>query len=146
VNDPGTSCDHCAVVDVAVRYAVACDRRDWRLFEEVFLPDVRTQYTAEFQVDGRDAVVAMVRSMLGGCGPTQHLLGSHVVAIDGDRATASCQIRAWHRGVGDAAELTYEAIGSYHDELVRTPDGWRIAHRRMDVIAELGTRDVLGPG
>jgi hypothetical protein len=29
---------------------------------------------------------------------------------------------------------------------VRTPAGWRIAFRRMRVIAELGTRDVLGPG
>jgi hypothetical protein len=134
------------VVDVAVRYAVACDTRDWGLFDDVFLPDVSAEYGPEYQVDGRDAVVAMIRSMLGGCGPTQHLVGSHVVAIDGDRARASCQIRAWHRGAGAAADLTYEAIGSYHDELVRTPDGWRIAKRRMDVIAELGTRDVLGPG
>jgi hypothetical protein len=134
------------VVDVAVRYAVACDTRDWARFDDVFVEDVRTSYGPEYQVDGRAAVVAMIRSMLGGCGPTQHLVGSHVVAIDGDRATASCQIRAWHRGVGDAADLTYEAIGSYHDELARTPAGWRITFRRMDVIAELGTRDVLGPG
>jgi hypothetical protein len=140
------SCDHCAVVDVQVRYAVACDTRDWALFDQVFLADVRTDYGEGFQPQGRDAVVGMVRSMLGGCGPTQHLVGSHVVALDGDRATAACQIRAWHRGVGDLADTTYEAIGSYHDELVRTPDGWRIAFRRMVVIAELGTRDVLGPG
>jgi hypothetical protein len=144
VNEP--RCDHCAVVDVAVRYAVACDTRDWRLFDDVFLPAARADYGEGFRHDGRDGIVTMIRSTLGGCGPSQHLLGSHVVAIDGDTATSSCQIRAWHRGVGDLAEVTYEAIGSYHDELVRTPAGWRIAFRRMDVIAEIGPRDVLGPG
>jgi hypothetical protein len=142
----GTGSDHREIVAVAVRYASACDTRDWKLFEDVFVPDVRTDYASEFRHEGRDEVVAMIRSMLGGCGPTQHLLGSHVVSIDGDRATSSCSIRAFHVGRGAANGLTYEAIGAYHDELVRTEAGWRISFRRMDVIAELGTRDVLAPG
>ena len=142
----GTGSDHREIVAVAVRYASACDTRDWKLFEDVFVPDVRTEYGTEFRLEGRDEVVAMIRSMLGGCGPTQHLLGSHSVSVDGDRATSSCAIRAFHIGIGAATGKSYEAIGAYHDELVRTRAGWRISRRRMDVIAELGTRDVLAPG
>ncbi|MBX4377709.1 nuclear transport factor 2 family protein, partial [Mycobacterium tuberculosis] len=38
----------------------------------------------------------------------------------------------------------YESIGTYHDRLQRTSDGWRITHRRFDVRIELGDIGVLG--
>jgi hypothetical protein len=37
-------------------------------------------------------------------------------------------------------------FGMYHDRFVRTPLGWRISYRRIEVFFELGTRDVLRPG
>jgi 3-phenylpropionate/cinnamic acid dioxygenase small subunit len=138
--------DRQAIADVQIRYATACDRRDWALFDHVFVPDVLADYGEGFRFEGREAVVASIRSMLGGCGSSQHLLGNHRAAHDGTQVVASCTIRAFHRGRGDASASTYEALGEYHDTVVRTAEGWRIAVRRMDVIAELGSREVLGPG
>lgn len=136
-----------AVIGTLNRYADACDRRDWSLFDEVFTEDAVGDYGPGFVQHGRTAIVASIRSFLGGCGPTQHLLGNYDVELaDGaDTATASCKVRAFHLGRGDKASLSYEAIGSYHDELRRTPQGWRIAHRRMVTSINLGTMDVLGP-
>ncbi len=76
--------DRLDVIDVVNRYATALDSKDWDLLDEVFSPDVRADFGE--RLEGVAAVKALVRSMLGGCGPTQHLLGNHRVEVDGDRA------------------------------------------------------------
>ena len=136
--------DHWEIVAVQNRYAEACDQRNWALFDEVFTDDVETEYAAP-PVTGRAERVASIRSHLGGCGTTQHLLGNYNVEVDGDHAQASCYVRAFHLGA-DRPELHYEMFGRYHDRLVRTADGWRISYRRLEVVFELGTRAVLAPG
>jgi ketosteroid isomerase-like protein len=137
--------DRAEVLDVVNRYAEACDRRDWGLFDRVFTADATADYGGEFELAGREAIAGMVRSMLGGCGPTQHLLGNHTVEVEGDTARASCKVRAFHAGIGDHDGSTYEVLGEYHHDLVRTAAGWLTAHLRMDIAVELGTRDVLQP-
>ncbi len=132
------------IIDVLNRYADACDSRDWPLFERVFAPDATADY-GDFQLASRDAIVASIRNHLGGCGPSQHLLGNYEVAIAGDHATATCRVRAFHAGAGARRDSYYEVFGEYRDRLVRMRDGWRIAHRQMRVAIERGTREVLGP-
>jgi hypothetical protein len=68
------------------------------------------------------------------------------VTIDADRATSVCQARVLHIGAGELSDLTYECIGSYRDDLVRTDAGWRIAARRFEVTITLGDTSVLRPG
>jgi hypothetical protein len=137
--------DRAEVFDVLNRYGEGCDTRDWSLFERVFTADATADY-GRSQLSGRDEIVALIRRNLGGCGPTQHLLGNHTARIEGDEAHASCNVRAFHQGVGDRASDTYEVLGTYHHDLVRTADGWLTRHLRMDVAAELGERAVLQPG
>lgn len=137
--------DRSAIIALLNRYADACDRRDWALFEQVFTPDVTGDYGPGYQRPDRAAIIASIQSNLGGCGPTQHLLGNYDVAVDGDRATSTCRVRAYHCGSANEPELFYECFGRYEDELLRTPDGWRITHRRMRVDIERGTRSVLKP-
>jgi hypothetical protein len=137
--------DRQEVISVLDRYAEACDTKRWELFDDVFVPDAVGDFGAEYEVNGRDGIVRMVASHLGGCGPTQHLLGNYSVEIDGDQATATCKVRAFHLGAGAGHQETYEVMGEYHDRLVRRPEGWRISHRRMAVSIELGTRAILRP-
>jgi hypothetical protein len=138
--------DRAAIIEVTIGYSTALDQRRWELLNDVFLPEVVIDYSTGNRVEGRDQAVAQIRHMIGDCGPSQHLLGNHVVAVDGDTATSSCQVRAFAAGEpgGPLAGETYELIGSYRDELVRTAAGWRIARRRMDVAFESGNRAVLG--
>ena len=139
--------DRIAVIDVLIRYATACDRRDWRLFDDIFLPDVKTDYgNGLYTFNNRQDVVNLIRSFLGGCGPTQHLLGNYRIDLEGDMANSVCSVRAFHVGISDAAGLTYEMAGEYRDHLKRTKDGWRIARRALVVNWEQGSRKVLRPG
>lgn len=134
--------DRSAVIETVIRYATALDARDFSLLEEVFTADVTCDFGAG-PVGGRDAVRGMLEEMLGGGGTSQHLLGNHVVEIEGDEARCVTQVRAFSAGAGSAAGQTYELFGEYRDELVRGPEGWRIARRKMKVRHEQGAREVL---
>jgi 3-phenylpropionate/cinnamic acid dioxygenase small subunit len=55
-----------------------------------------------------------------------HLVGNRRVRLDGDRATAVSTF--FFTGVGHEGN-TYFTGGEYHDQLVRTAEGWRISER-----------------
>jgi len=136
--------DRTAVIDTVNRYATALDSRDWALLDEVFTSDAVGDYGAGL-LTGRGALRELVQRMLGGSGPSQHLLANHRVDLDGDSARCVCQVRAYSAGTGLAAGRSYELLGEYRDRLVRTSEGWRIARREMTIHHEIGSRDVLGP-
>ena len=140
-----TLLDPCAVQAVLNTYARTCDERQWGEFDNVFCEEVAVNYGGEFKLQGRAAVVNMIQSMLGGCGPTQHLLGNFDISIEGDTAHSRCYVRAAHAGVGEEEQLFYEVWAQYHDTLVRRPAGWRILQRSMIVNKELGSRAILKP-
>lgn len=132
------------IKSVIHRYAQACDKRDWNLFKSVFSSQVEVQYGDEFTLSGMDNVVSMIKSMLGGCGPTQHLVGNIEVAIDGDSAIATSYLRASHSSALDPDAAPFEIWAETVDMLQRRKeDRWVITHRRMVIIKELGSRDIL---
>ena len=129
---------------VLIAYARLCDGRDWALMEQVFSADASARYGGR-ALPGRATILAMLRNPLGGCGPTQHLLGNLQVGVEGEQVTSRIEVRASHRGTGEKKELTYDCMGHYQDRWTHTPQGWRIAHRAMTVALEFGSRRVLGP-
>jgi len=136
---------HLAIQNVLNRYARGCDSRDWSMFDEVFAEDVSVDYGGVYRLDGRDKVVELIRSMLGGCGPTQHLLGNFDIAVHGEDACSACYVRAVHAGLGNESEVFYEVWAEYRDALKLTDAGWRIVERNMVIHKEVGSRDILRP-
>ncbi|AEV74746.1 hypothetical protein MycrhN_4244 [Mycolicibacterium rhodesiae NBB3] len=133
-----------AIVDVLNTYATCLDNRDWLGLNDVFHADATADYGGA--LTGRTSIVDTIRSFLGGCGPSQHLLGNYQISTDGDRAESLTKARVLHVGAGARASLTpYEAIGVYRDRLIRTAEGWRITHRHFDVQITLGDFNVLQP-
>lgn len=125
------------------RYAELCDERDWTLIDQVFSADATASYGGWALAD-RAAILKMLRDNLGGCGPTQHLLGNLAVEADAQGVSSRISVRAAHRGAGEKKLDTYECMGYYHDRWVRTAEGWRIQHRTMVVKLEFGSRKLLG--
>lgn len=133
--------DRSAIAEALAGVAAALDSRDWQALGAAF-----TDNAHGYGVVGRDAVVAQVRAHLGGCGPSQHLLGTMRVSVDGDTASSLTYARVYHRGAGDRAGAFYECIGEYTDTWTRTTSGWLLTYRWFDVRIELGDRSVLRPG
>ena len=129
-----------SLLDTLYRLQSAIDGRQWDTIAATFLPDA-TGYGAT----GIDDILSTMKAHLGGCGPTQHLIGNPVVEVDGDRATTRCYARVHHVGSGDAEGRFFECMGDYEDHWSRTPEGWRLAHRRFEMRIRLGDFDVLRP-
>lgn len=132
--------DRTAVLDRLHRLQVAIDRRDWGTVRATFTSDA-TGYGRT----GVDDIVAVMQDHLGGCGPTQHLVGNPRVSVVGDRARSRCYARVYHLGAGSKNGAFYECMGDYDDEWVRTGSGWRLSHRTFDVRLEIGDFGVLRP-
>jgi 3-phenylpropionate/cinnamic acid dioxygenase small subunit len=129
---------------VLIGYALLCDERDWQSIGNVFSDDASASYGGHALPD-RATILTMLRNNLGGCGPTQHLLGNLQVWVEGEQVTSRIEVRASHRGAGNKQDQTYDCMGHYQDRWTRTPHGWRIAQRAMTVALEFGSRRVLGP-
>jgi SnoaL-like domain len=64
----------------------------------------------------------------------QHMLSLPLVTIQGDTATARTDFFSTHRGRPERGlNVHYNSPGAFYDQLVRTPKGWRIRFRRLEV-------------
>jgi hypothetical protein len=64
----------------------------------------------------------------------QHMLSLPLVTVAGNTAKARTDFLATHRGRADQGNnVHYNAAGAFHDDLIRTAEGWRILFRRLEV-------------
>jgi hypothetical protein len=134
------SSDRDEIVEALAEIAAALDARDWGT--------VRARFTADthaYGVHGQDALVEQLQAHLGGVGATQHLLGNHRVSVNGDSARSFTYGRIHHVGAGPMDGSSYECMGEYDDEWVRTSAGWRICRRWFEIRIEVGDVAVLRP-
>ncbi|MCX6521425.1 MAG: nuclear transport factor 2 family protein [Actinobacteria bacterium] len=125
--------DEAAVRDLASRYCWAIDRLDRAAFDTVFLPDA-TAVLGQGEERGIEEIWAKVDLVLSPLTCSQHLVGSHVVEVDGDTATHRCQFHAQHVMKGCEGGDQYIVAGTYEDRVERTAAGWRIRHRDLTVL------------
>jgi 3-phenylpropionate/cinnamic acid dioxygenase small subunit len=135
--------DRMAIGDLLARYSAALDQREWELLGEVFLPDATCDYGALGHPRGIAGITALIRGTIGDLDATQHLVGNVVVRVDGDEATADCYLISQHIRAGTPGGDHYLLGGRYADRVVRTPAGWRIAHRTLHRMWTMGNREVV---
>lgn len=127
--------DKLEITETLYRYATALDTRDRELLREVFLEDAVFLIGAGVgRYDGVEAIGSVVTEFLGGLEASQHIITNPVIELDGDTASSRCYLHAQHympdqRTGGNTLEIG----GTYHDQLVRTADGWRIRQRELEV-------------
>ena len=123
--------DHVAIVQLLARYCLLLDLDDVDGWVGLFLDDARYEVYGR-SWDGHDAL----RSMMGAAPGGLHLGGPPVIEMQGsDRARTLRNLLFVDRESGEARNAVYE------DALVRTADGWRIAHVRCRFIVADGLAD-----
>ena len=136
--------DEAEIRQLSVSYALATDAigtgdlaqgRD--LYRRTFTADAQISAGKSAPVSGPDGWAEYVTAALSGYTATQHLIGTIDVTFNngGDSpprsATMSTYLCATHERT-PGGEI-YVVLGTYSDELVRTPAGWRIARRTLTV-------------
>ena len=119
--------DRLEIDDLLTRYATAIDDKTFDLLATVFTPDAHIDYTSAGGVAGDyPTVQAWLAEVLPHFPAYQHLVGNRRVTLAGDAATA---VSAFFNPMVMGDGGTFFCGGEYHDKLVRTADGWRIAER-----------------
>jgi 3-phenylpropionate/cinnamic acid dioxygenase small subunit len=138
-------CDRMEIIDLLHRYAISLDSRDWQRLATCFTVDAVALYGPVLgRQDGFAAIEKLCRTALEPLDSSQHLIGSHALEIDGDRARARCYLHAQHTKAGTAGGDNFTIGGTYVDELVRTDAGWRIRQRELIILWQEGNPRVLG--
>ena len=126
--------DKHAIAEVCYRYAFALDARDWTALQTCFTVDATAYYRDQNPSHGYLAIETRIRSALAPLSSTQHLIGNVLVTLAGDEADSVCYLQAQHVRPGTDGGDTFIIAGRYLDRFVRTPDGWRIAQRRLETL------------
>jgi ketosteroid isomerase-like protein len=128
------------------RFARVLDGKAWDVVAEVFADDVVFDYGAGGEQHGIEALRNTFRRYLDVCGHTQHLIGSIMITVEGDRALSHSYVQARHVGKAGKAGAVFDSNGEYHDRWERRPQGWRIVERRVDWLMHAGDPSVLDAG
>jgi hypothetical protein len=139
--------DRFDIIDTTVRMAWHADRREWDGLNDVLAPRVRLDYTSlsggEAATVERGDIIVSWRNALGGLTATQHLVGNHLVTIDGDRATCTAAFQATHVLANPHGDPTWTLGGHYRFELTRTSAGWRITDLTMTADWATGNQQIM---
>ena len=138
--------DEREIHQVATRYCRALDTKDWALLDDVFVPEATGQLGSPAILDGIEAIRDRIRTALQHLDDSQHLVGNHEIAVDGDTATHRCYLQAQHVREAAVGGPNYIVAGRYEDRLARTDVGWRITHRTLTVMWTEGNVAVAHPG
>lgn len=140
---------HCQIQSLLSLYYQALDAGDLdRLEREVMAEDatwnviqLASTGRVEDEVSGRGEVLAWFKKMLSGGvsmseGTVLHFLSTHVIRVDGDRATSTSHLQAV-----STPTMQILATGVAEAEHVRTRTGWRI--RSYKVTERITDEDML---
>jgi 3-phenylpropionate/cinnamic acid dioxygenase small subunit len=131
MSDLQSIADRLEIEDLLSRYAWALDSKDFDGLDDVFTPDARLDYTsAGGEAGAYPEVKAWLAKVLPHFPAYQHLVTNHQITLDGDTATSRSEFyNPMVTAAGDGTRGIFFVGGEYHDRIVRTPVGWRIAER-----------------
>src|SRR5580704_707471 len=115
------------IADLVHRYSYCVDHRLYDEVVELFTEDCTVDYGPGFgpPVRTRAALAQMFAHPGAGFAATSHHNANILVTFESDhRASVRTSVYAWHE---QADGSTPRLWGYYHDVVVRSPDGWRIA-------------------
>ncbi|ANI79788.1 MULTISPECIES: nuclear transport factor 2 family protein [Sphingobium] len=125
------------------RFARILDNKQWDRLGDVFADSICFDYGTGGDQHGMAALTVNMRRFLDRCGSTQHLIGSILVDVEGNRATSRSYVQARHQRVDDPAGPIFDSNGEYVDQWERRPEGWRIIRRDALWAAHTGDPMIL---
>ncbi len=122
--------DRTQIRELTARYNRSFDDGEAEAFAATFTEAGAMEVTGGFVVEGREALAKMCRSVPYGI---VHVTVDAVVEVDGDRAVQDVTVMVLNRPASQAGadqrRTQLDRSGRYHDELVRTAEGWRFTRR-----------------
>ncbi|MUN36620.1 nuclear transport factor 2 family protein [Actinomadura litoris] len=121
-----TADDRTAITELISMHGHLCDSGELDRLDEVFTPDV-VYDVSEFGQEPLLGVAACAAAgrALGELNPVGHHVTNIVLS-----EIADDRVQARSKGIGVNADGTAGSV-TYEDTVLRTPQGWRIGHRKI---------------
>ena len=143
---PASMMDEREITRQLSQFARILDTKQWDRLGNVFANDIVFDYGSGRDDHGMAALTLNMRRFLDRCGGTQHLIGSLLIDVAGDRATSRAYVQARHQRVNDHAGAVFDSNGEYVDQWERRAQGWRIVRRDALWAAHTGDPAILDAG
>lgn len=117
--------DRLEITELLSRYAWAFDQRDGDSYADIFTENGQLQ-GPQTTIIGRDALRAWAADFPPAT--YHHSISNLVIEGSATEAVSRCYLMA---SQVDEHGIRPLLMGSYHDTLSKTADGWRIVHRRL---------------
>jgi hypothetical protein len=134
--------DRDEIVETVNRYCWALDLKQCGQLADVFTPDIHADYDGPLWTD-LDSLIADMTVTHDRLGGTQHLIGSHLVSVDGDEATCRSYAHIVLTRRVEAEWIQFSMGARYSDRLRRVPGGWRVYQREARSLWRAGDRRVV---
>jgi SnoaL-like domain len=139
--------DRWDVAETMARFAAGMDTKDWPLYRSVFTDEIDIDYRS-WRADSygpmtADAWVARAQRLFPGLDASQHALSNMRFEIDGDTAVCHAYVRADHYLVNPHGGSMFTIGGIYSDRLVRSPGGWLITAKCLNVLWSQGNKHIM---
>jgi len=122
--------DWLEICNLKARYCRCLDTKDWAGYAAVFADDavLDTSPAGGLRIEGRDVLVAYVRSSIGEDTFTAHHIHAPEIVIDGDTATGIWAMQ--DRNIWPSGRKLL-GFGHYHERYVRKQGAWKIAKSKL---------------
>jgi len=125
--------DRTDIADVLYRYSSAVDSFDTAGVRSALADDIWAQYGNGDPVEGGDKLAAWIAEATATVIWQHHLLNVYHIDIDGDQAKTISYLTSY-QVFKENPKTAVILVARYHDELKRTPDGWKISKRIMELL------------
>ncbi|MCC7371372.1 MAG: nuclear transport factor 2 family protein [Chloroflexi bacterium] len=134
------------IMDVVNALATSADAGDWEGLRACMADQIVVDYTSlSGGLPGEMTADTLVDTwkFLSGFQATQHMIASHRVAVHGETATCKAYVVAHHYLPNNTGGAFWRLGGRYHEELVKSADGWKICRITLTVLWTEGNADLL---
>lgn len=118
--------DRYEINQVIYEYCRTLDEMDLPKLTALFTEDCVVDYGPDIKSEGSAALRRDLERMWRWKRTSHHAGGVQIEFVGAELARATSYVLAWHEAPNGS---TATMMGQYHDELRRTAQGWRIAHR-----------------
>jgi hypothetical protein len=139
------------IKQLKARHCRLVDTKDWAGWAETCLTEDFHLDSGGGVQDGRDVVVASVSGALDNGSTVHHIYPPEIRLTGPDTATGVWPMEDWIRITVGGNPVAFHGCGHYHEEYVRTDQGWRIkssvqTRLRIDPLPIDGEPDSAPPG
>jgi hypothetical protein len=115
------------ITHLKARYCRCVDTKDWTGYANCLTDDSRLAGDGGTVQNGRDEVVAFVSSALEHATTVHHVHNPEITLTGPDSATAIWAMNDYVEiPLSEDQSFVLRGYGHYHEEYVRTSDGWRV--------------------